>query len=603
MKHRTILTGILLALLCLQLIGVVSAQRTYSLTDSYLTTDYVSSLYQLEQNTTAGTVYLDSEAAGDWYDNDWDYCVRLTIDSGDVDADLTNFPLYVFLNSSRVNWAYVQDDLDDLRFMNNDNSTLYDYEIEGYHLNANASIWVEIPSISNATDTDFLLYYGNAAASSGEAAWGAIWDSDYEFVYHMEDNTTSDVLDYTTNFRNGTKKGANEPNQTAGQIYYGQDFDGSDDRILTESFVMTGENTLTWETWVYCSSRDHAQTTLSDFAQWGTVGYVWAARAAFSDAFTWEFADGVNPNGVSDLDYFTGYNAQWVYMAIVANYTSEDIEFFRNGVSVHNASMVTSVFPDFASRVFYVGTYGAAHYWQDYLDEARLSTTNRTRDWIKAVYESETDDLITFAAAVYGLTYYEYGELYSENLLYNLNATLVLSFQYNVLLHNFENISVQFSQDNSTWESVNGDSGWTLLNNGTGTLNLRAVNYEDSILFYRMNVTQETSLLSPVVNAVTVNYQTTTFLSYQIEMWFLLVAGILFSIMFEYYKPDHLWSGIIGTFCWVFLGLVFFISGTEVWSLALLFWAIGIIYLVRLVIYIMDASRLTRRLVDDLDNF
>ena len=31
-----------------------------------------------------------------------------------IDADLTDFPVLVYLNSSRIDWTHVQDDLDDL---------------------------------------------------------------------------------------------------------------------------------------------------------------------------------------------------------------------------------------------------------------------------------------------------------------------------------------------------------------------------------------------------------------------------------------------------------------------------------------------------------
>jgi len=111
----------------------------------------------------------------------------MVIDYAYVDVNLTNFPVFVHLDGSIVDWSNIQDDLDDIRFVDNDNMTFLDYEIEDYVVNSEAWFWVLIPEVDSAWYSPFWLYYGNTTISAGENA-EAVWDAnEYVAVYHMAD--------------------------------------------------------------------------------------------------------------------------------------------------------------------------------------------------------------------------------------------------------------------------------------------------------------------------------------------------------------------------------------------------------------------------------
>jgi hypothetical protein len=297
-------------------------------------------------------------------ESNWAYKIQVTIDKDDVDADLTDFPVVFFL-SGQVNWTAVQDDCDDIRITDAD-LTILDYEIESYTVNTNIYMWVLVPFINSTADTTLWVYYGNPLASDAQSS-ADVWDG-YNLVYHLfdGDDETGDDIDLT-------KQGAGQPADTTVFPNGAQDFDGTDYMQTDETRQWSG-NTVMFEVYFNTTSQAYAQSIVSDNAQWGSAGYIWGARS--SNAFTWEFADGTNPSGKSDTDYFTGYNDDMVYLVVVANYTSEAIEFYRNGVEVYNSVMVTSIFPN-QDTTKYIGAYsptpshplnGVVTEWRIYLD-------------------------------------------------------------------------------------------------------------------------------------------------------------------------------------------------------------------------------------------
>jgi hypothetical protein len=85
-----------------------------------------------------------------------------------------------------------------------------------------------------------------------------------------------------------------------------------------------------------------------------------------------------------------------VYVVVVANYTGDTIEMFRNGVSVYTNNIVNSIYPNQNTQK-YVGAFSpTGHRWNGLIDEWRLSSTNRSDAYITANYEAGTLDLLTF---------------------------------------------------------------------------------------------------------------------------------------------------------------------------------------------------------------
>jgi len=212
---------------------------------------------------TSGEFYI--EAIGDkngyglldpWWDADWTYNKKITIDYTKVDATLTNFPVLIDLSSDDSLKAYAQSNGDDIAFIASNETTQLDHEIEYFNsTTGELQAWVEVPSVSSTTDTVIYMYYGNSTCGSQEDVVGT-WDSNHKMVHHLNDWTTSTTEDSTSNSNDGTKRLANEPIEiSSGKIAQAQSFDGTNDYDKIANTVITSPTALTTSAWIKKENR------------------------------------------------------------------------------------------------------------------------------------------------------------------------------------------------------------------------------------------------------------------------------------------------------------------------------------------------------------
>ena len=124
-------------------------------------------------------------ARAGWLDG-WQHRRSITVNTGQVEADLTNFPVLVRLTAGQFDFALAAPDGRDVRFTDSDGTTALDFERESHDASAGAAAyWVRHPLLSPASNTTFYLYYGNAGATDG-AAPAAVWDAAHVGVWHLQ---------------------------------------------------------------------------------------------------------------------------------------------------------------------------------------------------------------------------------------------------------------------------------------------------------------------------------------------------------------------------------------------------------------------------------
>jgi hypothetical protein len=136
-------------------------------------------------------------ASGDWACPDCNYRVKLTFKNSASSENLTNFPVLVVLNSSRID--YSKTSATDIRFY--DGTTLLKKETELWNASGNSYIWVKVPQIDNS-DTDYIYAYYNCTGSSDLDDAASVW-SGYAMVQHL-DETSGTLADSTANHNDGT---------------------------------------------------------------------------------------------------------------------------------------------------------------------------------------------------------------------------------------------------------------------------------------------------------------------------------------------------------------------------------------------------------------
>ena len=354
----------------------------------------------------AGTLFYDNQNSS-WWDSVWTMRKKLTIDNSTVAENLINFPVLVSLNAARIDYADTQDAGQDIRFVDDDDVTPLDYEIEDWDETGTSSVWVEVPQIDSGSAVDFIyMYYGNPVVADGQNVAGT-WNASYKAVYHSYDNPDISHIADSTGVNNGTKVGAGNPAEIAGQIYYGQDYDGADSRIQANDNASIrnlfdgGGTVMAWINPANAGESGWGQITQKSATNW--LRYFHVRDLAAGNV---RIAMYMDFNGVSDGSWWSTQifpTGAWslATMTYDADNVANNPVFYRNGaVSATTISVVpigTRVSD--AGIALAIGNTRAQNLTFDgVIDEIRLYDGVATANWIKAEYLSQSDTYITYAA-------------------------------------------------------------------------------------------------------------------------------------------------------------------------------------------------------------
>jgi hypothetical protein len=112
-----------------------------------------------------GTAYYISTP---WYIC-WDNAIEVVFNNGG--EEINNRVIELSLDADDIDWLNVQDDGDDIRFIDNDNTAVLNYKIVDWDYGESATFWVIVPTIEESSDYDsIILYYGNYTATAGSGS-------------------------------------------------------------------------------------------------------------------------------------------------------------------------------------------------------------------------------------------------------------------------------------------------------------------------------------------------------------------------------------------------------------------------------------------------
>ena len=130
--------------------------------------------------------------------NGYNYSRSITIADGQVPSTQTNFP--VLFNSTdpllktTANGGHVTNanGYDIIFTSDAAGAQPLPFEIESYSGSTGTLIaWVQVPTLSSATNTVIYLFYGNSSITTSQANQTAVWDSNFKGVWHLPNGTTS----------------------------------------------------------------------------------------------------------------------------------------------------------------------------------------------------------------------------------------------------------------------------------------------------------------------------------------------------------------------------------------------------------------------------
>ncbi len=299
-----------------------------------------------------------------WWNSNWNYRKLITINSSQVEVDLTNFPILVNITDSALA-SKAQDDGDDIAFVLwSDNTTQLNHEIELFNDTSGELLcWVNVTSLSSSEDTKIWMYYNNSGSSSQQNATG-VWDSNYLAVWHLNE-TSGTAYDSTSNNEDsisvvGVTQDAN------GFVDGCDEFDGSGAYI---DFNTNLPSTVTISAWAYSTASSYADMLWCiDSDNQGPDLFYTGNLICLN---TWNGAGNPFCNIPTDVD-------EWhLYSAV--------IESGNTNLYIDDQLGGSATYRDPTGSDFHISS-SAGYDWEGGIDEFRISNIARNTSWINTSY-------------------------------------------------------------------------------------------------------------------------------------------------------------------------------------------------------------------------
>ena len=438
--------------------------------------------------------------------SNFSYYIPFSVLNNRIGSNLTEFPVLISLSDSsgttNENLTGIFDVLGNsylkMAITDDSFSTEYYIEVEQWDfLNRIGTLWISV-NASSLEDIDLFLHYGIEAANNtafvglpGSVVVQNIWDDNFIAVYHMSDETTSSILDSTDSDLDGTKTGANQPEEINGLVGLAQEFDPNEG-IALDTYP-GAYTTVTMESWFQADDTDNARTIFAlgepdnqiDRVQHGLGGDL---------IYNYFRTDGVTVN--PSIAFSDEVNYHYFTTTRIGTATKG----YLDGVYEAGLDGVVGVGTIQDLRQNWAGSVSVGGNWFDgTIDELRFSDIVRSFDYINATQFTCLDDLVEFNSIEQAGGYNPEGYFTTTDYLDNVNgSTLALMTQSRIFPNT--HITVQFSEDNATWgdaEGIPGDSHD--LAGGLETIDLRPWN-ESSSAYVMVNLTSSDPTVTPYFN-------------------------------------------------------------------------------------------------------
>ncbi|PIZ97837.1 MAG: hypothetical protein COX79_00735, partial [Candidatus Levybacteria bacterium CG_4_10_14_0_2_um_filter_36_16] len=351
--------------------------------------------------------FLSVSKAEAWYNASWSYRVKITVDYTKVPSNQTNFPVYVNLANLPAGFhTHVnQTDARDIRVTRADGDTELPREVVYYTAASDTGeLYFKANSLSNSANTDFYIYYGNAAATepAANSTYGSqnVWDSNYLFVHHYGNGSTLSLTDSTAYANNGSNSGTTA---AVGKIGGAVEMSGVNQiYTIADKAQFKSLTALSIEVWGYLDASD----TTGYFFLTKNVNDVTPADpyedfAFFGDAtLNTMFRLSSSPTtGWTDNTQAAGYMPITTWTGLVATYDGSTMRTYKNG-SVSATTTSISRTTGVNTNPLRVGDFGPAGYAYDYngkMDEMRMSNIARSGTWLSTQYNNQNSPSTFYA--------------------------------------------------------------------------------------------------------------------------------------------------------------------------------------------------------------
>ncbi len=371
---------------------------------SAVSSDWISSEYTNQNSpTTFYTASSQEEKSSgtSWYDSNWEYREKVTIDNTQVDNDLTDFPVYVDLSDmSNSFFSNVNSNCGDIRVTQSDGTTEVPREVVDCDTSGQTGqLHFKAPSVASSTNSEYYIYYGNSSANdyTNTDTYGRnnVWTNGFSAVYHLEEDpsgTSPQMIDSTGNGNDGTTNGSMTASDLiSGHVSQGWDLDGGDDWVGAPDSSSLSLQTPSVSAWVNFDTAGTDRQTIvqKEGDTWYQGNYYLYYSEGGDKNFHGGFYDGSNFQGASYLPSTEIDQKGWFKLTVT--YDGSNIIIYENGTSQVTESVSTS--PAESSGDMVVGsndTGSTGGFLDGSLDEIRISDRATPPDWESAAYTNQS---------------------------------------------------------------------------------------------------------------------------------------------------------------------------------------------------------------------
>lgn len=311
-------------------------------------------------------------------------------------SDLTNFPALLTIQDNNLIISNTCTDKVntpngpnyDFAFTDANGSSEFYYQVESYNQTTGTLlVWVQIPLLTRSVNNSILFFYGSPSptVTHDAAFFQKTWGSDYQAVYHFNESTYSgSVTDGSAGGHTGTAGGMSPSDLVTGKIGSAYSYNGSSKLINAGPVNITGSFTIS--AWVKPAVVNADQKIMTNQATGGSG--------------TGGYKMGIYNNGTAEAESATAINRgssppsptlsanTWYYVQGVFNGSSLSTYVNGSQYAVYSTTTAPS-----STTALYIGAGegGNVYYFNGLIDEARVSNTAKSADWLKAEYVNQNN--------------------------------------------------------------------------------------------------------------------------------------------------------------------------------------------------------------------
>jgi biopolymer transport protein ExbB len=342
-------------------------------------------------------------ACDPWWDPAFTRRRKLSFAQDLEPENVSDLSVLVRLDATRISYGQTQPLGQDIRFVDDDGTTVLPHEIERWGPASTSVLWVRVPRIDGGTNIDHIwMYYGNAVAQAVEQK-SVVW-SGYDAVYHLDDFADSTgkqpvAVDHGT------------ANVTDG-IGHARLLDG------VAAYIDLGSNLSLLEgaAAVTLSARVRVKSVVGERAL-----FSYSVNSAVPTGLSRAFMSFVNAADVRaggrahDTDAASSFlttmggpmkvgSTTWTHLAAVIDLRTQEVLLFADGSLLSTDTLstpFTAATMDKTPTSFNVlgaSDDATSQFLDGALDEVRITSIRRSASYIGTDARSEDDTLIQFGA-------------------------------------------------------------------------------------------------------------------------------------------------------------------------------------------------------------